>query len=98
MRLLICLAEHAPQVVSVEQLLQEAWKDVIVTPDSVYHVVAALRRMLGDNSKDCSYIATVPRRGYRLVAPVAPWVDASTVTRSVARTGSSFQRSRVLLS
>ena len=48
MRLLVCLAEHAPQVVSVEQLLQEAWKDVIVTPDSVYHVVAALRRVLGE--------------------------------------------------
>ncbi len=110
MRLLVCLAGHAPQVVSVDQLLQEAWKDVIVTPDSVYHVVAALRRMLGDDGKECSYIATVPRRGYRLVAPVAPWVDAPgqnstdpaieapTVTDSVAPTVSSFRRARVVLS
>ena len=79
MRLLVCLAEHAGQVVSVEHLLREAWKDVIVTPDSVYHVVTALRRTLADDSKDRSYIATVPRRGYRLVAPVSPWVDAPVV-------------------
>jgi DNA-binding winged helix-turn-helix (wHTH) protein/Tfp pilus assembly protein PilF len=110
MRLLVCLAEHAPQVVSVEQLLQEAWKDVIVTSDSVYHVVAALRRMLGDDGRDCSYIATVPRRGYRLVVPVAPWVDelrqnsmvpaveAPIVTHAVDPTGSSSHRARILLS
>jgi len=107
MRLLVCLAEHAGQVVSVEQLLREAWKDVIVTPDSVYHVIATLRRLLGDDGKDCSYIATVPRRGYRLVAPVARWagqnstdpaVEAPTVTHAVAPTGSSFWRSRVVLS
>jgi len=76
MRLLVCLAEHAGQVVSVDQLLDEVWKGVIVTPDSVYHAVAALRRLLGDDTKDPSYIANVVRRGYRLVAPVGPWVDA----------------------
>lgn len=79
MRLLVCLAERAGQVVSVEQLLNEVWKDVIVTSDSVYHAVAALRRMLGDDTKDPSYIANVLRRGYRLVAPVSPWIAAPTV-------------------
>ena len=34
MRVLLCLAEHAGQVVSVDQLLDAVWKDVIVTPDS----------------------------------------------------------------
>ncbi len=75
-QLLVCLAAHAGQVVSVEQLLKEVWKDVIVTPDSVYHAVAALRRVLGDDTKDPSYVANVPRRGYRLIAPVVPWVVA----------------------
>jgi transcriptional activator of cad operon len=36
MRLLVCLAEHAGAVVSVEQLLDQVWKDVVVTPNSVY--------------------------------------------------------------
>jgi len=75
MRLLVCLAEHAGQVVSVEQLLEEVWRDLVVTPSSVYHAVAALRRMLGDDRKNPSYIANVLRRGYRLVAPVAPRTD-----------------------
>ena len=72
MRLLLCLAAHAGQVVSVEQLLDEVWKDVVVTPDSVYHAVAALRRALGDDSKVPTYIANVTRRGYRLIAPIVP--------------------------
>lgn len=80
MRVLVRLAEHPGQVVSVEQLLREAWKDVIVTSDSVYHVVAALRRMLADDGKNCSYIANVPRRGYRLVAPVTRWIDTPAVS------------------
>jgi len=79
MRLLVCLAEHAGQVVGIEQLLDEVWKDVVVTPDSVYHAVAVLRRILGDDAKDPSYIANVLRRGYRLVAPVAPWLAQSAV-------------------
>ena len=38
--------------------------------------MAELRRCLGDDPKEPSYIANVLRRGYRLLAPVAPWVDA----------------------
>jgi hypothetical protein len=76
MRLLVCLAQNAGQVLSVEQLLDQVWKNVVVTPNSVYHAVAELRRVLGDDPKEPSYIANVLRRGYRLVAPVGPWVDA----------------------
>jgi TolB-like protein len=77
MQLLLCLAKHADQVVSVEQLLDEVWTGVVVTPDSVYHAVAALRRTLGDDPKEPTYIANVPRRGYRLVAPAAVIGDKS---------------------
>jgi TolB-like protein/DNA-binding winged helix-turn-helix (wHTH) protein/tetratricopeptide (TPR) repeat protein len=74
MRVLLCLAENAGQVVSIQELLDKAWADVIVTPDSVYQSVATLRRTLGDDTKEPTYIANVPRRGYRMVASVAPWV------------------------
>jgi TolB-like protein/DNA-binding winged helix-turn-helix (wHTH) protein/Tfp pilus assembly protein PilF len=76
MQLLLCLAEHAGEVISVEELLDQVWAGVVVTPDSVYHAVAALRRTLGDDTKEPTYIANIPRRGYRLIASVAPWVDA----------------------
>src|SRR5882724_13701826 len=77
MRVLVCLAEQAGQVVSVDQILDAVWKDVVVTPDSVYQAVAGLRRALGDDTKEPAYIANVLRRGYRLVASVSPWVEAS---------------------
>ena len=70
MRLLLCLAQHAPEVVSIQQLLDEVWEDVVVSPDSAYQAVAGLRRLLGDDAKEPAYIATLPRRGYRLVAAV----------------------------
>lgn len=75
MKLLVCLAERAGEVVSVEELLDQVWSGVVVTPDSVYQAVASLRRLLGDDAKQPAYIATVPRLGYRMVAAVSPWVD-----------------------
>jgi TolB-like protein/tetratricopeptide (TPR) repeat protein len=79
MQLLMCLAERAGEVVSVEELLDLVWKDVVVSPDSVYAAVAALRRTLGDDPKTPKYIANVVRRGYRLIAPVSPWMDPAPV-------------------
>jgi transcriptional activator of cad operon len=75
MRLLLCLAEHAGAVVSVEELLNQVWPEVTVTQDSVYQAVTSLRRQLGDDAKQPAYIATVPRLGYRMVAEVGPWTD-----------------------
>lgn len=77
MRLLLCLAEHAGEIVSIDELLTQVWTGVTVSPDSVYQAVASLRRLLGDDPKQPTYIATVPRLGYRMVATVGPWVDAS---------------------
>ena len=76
MRVLVCLAEHAGEVVSSDELLKEAWSGVIVSQDSVYQAVASLRRLLGDDPRQPTYIETVPRLGYRLVATVSPWIDS----------------------
>jgi transcriptional activator of cad operon len=78
MRLLLCLAEHAGEVVSIDDLLNRVWADVTVSPDSVYQAVTSLRRLLGDDPKHSTYIATLPRLGYRMVATVGPWTDQST--------------------
>jgi transcriptional activator of cad operon len=75
MRLLLRLAEHAGEVVSIDDLLNQVWSDVTVAPDSVYQAVASLRRLLGDDPKQPAYIETVPRLGYRMVATVTPWAD-----------------------
>jgi transcriptional activator of cad operon len=65
MRLLVCLAERPGQVVSVDELLDLVWKDVVVSADSVYGAVASLRRTLGDDPKDPTYIATMSRTRLR---------------------------------
>ena len=70
MRLLLCLADSAGEVVSVDRLLNEVWTGVIVGSASVYQAVSQLRKLLGDVDPEPTYIATVPRKGYRLIASV----------------------------
>lgn len=77
MRLLLCLAERAGEVVSIDDLLNQVWPEVTVAPDSVYQAVTSLRRLLGDDPKQPAYIETVPRLGYRMIAAVSPWADQS---------------------
>ena len=75
LRVLLHLAERAGEVVSMDDLLTHVWAGVAVSPDSVYQAVASLRRQLGDDPRQPVYIATVPRLGYRMVAPVSAWAD-----------------------
>src|ERR1700743_665176 len=85
MQLLICLATRPGQIFSVDELLDTVWTGVIVTPDSVYHAVASLRRILGDDKKTPTYITNTPRRGYSLIAPVSPWDDTSEPTAAASK-------------
>lgn len=86
LRLLQYLANRPGETVSVEELLDNVWSGVVVTQDSVYQAVTALRRLLGDDARNPRYIATVPRLGYRLVASVGPWTDepAARIAAAVA--------------
>jgi TolB-like protein/DNA-binding winged helix-turn-helix (wHTH) protein/Flp pilus assembly protein TadD len=72
MRLLFRLARHPGDVVSQDALLDDVWQGVVVSPASVYQNVSQLRKALGDTESPPTYIATVARKGYRLVAPVSP--------------------------
>ncbi len=51
--------------------------------------MASLRRLLGDDPKQPTYIATVPRLGYRMVATISPWVDPSIAKTSSSRAADS---------
>jgi len=70
MGVLVCLARHAPRVVSRETLLEEVWGDAFVGDEVVSHAIWELRRALGDSARDPTYIQTIPRKGYRLLAEV----------------------------
>ena len=70
MDLLRVLADHAGEVVNLEQLIDEVWADASVTLDSLYRAVGAIRRALDDDPHEPKYLETIPKRGYRLVANV----------------------------
>jgi TolB-like protein/DNA-binding winged helix-turn-helix (wHTH) protein/tetratricopeptide (TPR) repeat protein len=84
MRLLLFLAERPGQVVGIPELLQGVWGKAVVTPHSVYEAIAALRHSLGDRSDEPTYITTLPRRGYRLIASVerCPSVDPGGIVET----------------
>ena len=67
---LVILVQHAPQVVTKEQLLRQVWPDIFVEEGSLSHNIHGLRKVLGDDSSEPRYIETIPKRGYRFVAPV----------------------------
>jgi TolB-like protein/DNA-binding winged helix-turn-helix (wHTH) protein/Tfp pilus assembly protein PilF len=84
MRLLVRLARTPGEVVSQDALLDDVWQGVVVSPASVYQNVSQLRKALGDTETPPSYIETVARKGYRLVAPVAPFARVEPAIASDA--------------
>ena len=66
---LVALAERAGDVVTKEELLQRVWPDTFVEEANLSVNVSALRKALGVADGGKPYIPTVPRRGYRFVAP-----------------------------
>jgi TolB-like protein/DNA-binding winged helix-turn-helix (wHTH) protein len=85
-RLLMYLAHRPGEVVSIDELLDQVWEGVVVSPDSVYQAITALRKLLGDDQKNPSYIVTVPRRGYKLIATVSSPETAPSVEPALAAT------------
>lgn len=70
MRLLCCLADPPYDVHTTDELLGKVWPGLVVGQNSLYQAIAQLRRALGDLDDQARYIETVPRKGYRLIAPV----------------------------
>lgn len=71
-QILKVLLEHPGELVSREELRQRLWQpDTFVDFDhSLNTAMMRLREVLGDSSENPRFIETVPRRGYRFIAPV----------------------------
>ena len=76
MAVLVYLATRAGEVVRSEDILSDLWPDTVVNDGSIYWYIARIRRALGDTPKEQRVIETVPKKGYRLTAPV--FAEAST--------------------
>jgi len=81
MDVLLRLAATPGQVVSREALLEDAWPRRMVNDDVLSRVIADLRGALRDDAREARFIETLPKVGYRLIAPVSPVAAAgSTAT------------------
>src|SRR5947209_11628545 len=66
--LLRYLVENPDRLVTKEELLKAVWPKVTVTDQVLSHCVSEVREAIGDGEQ--AIIKTIPRRGYRFVAPV----------------------------
>src|SRR5262245_22420397 len=79
-----CLVENAGRLVSKDELLRMVWPGVIVTDESLMQCVSEIRQAIGDSRQ--VIIKTVPRRGYRFVAP-GKRVEAGSIAPPTADRG-----------
>ncbi|WP_028864715.1 lysine decarboxylation/transport transcriptional activator CadC [Psychromonas aquimarina] len=71
--LLSFLAQSPGEVFCREELIEHVWDGAIVTDQVVTQSIFELRKILKDGRVDCDrFIATVPKRGYKLVAETIP--------------------------
>ena len=93
-RLLLILLRHAGEVVSRDQLRQQLWpSDTYVEFDgSLNNTLKKLRSALGDSPDNPSFIETIPKRGYRFIAPVAvESLGAESATLPIDTAGGSAE-------
>lgn len=86
------LVENAGRLVTKEELLSAVWPDAVVEENNLNHNVSVLRKVLGEKATGQSFIETVPRVGYRFVAPVE--VEAAGVVGDARRPGGARQEIR----
>lgn len=67
--LLLLLVERHPDAVTRHDILDAVWSDVVVSDGALNQAVRTLRRALGDDPRQPTFIRTVARYGYRFVCP-----------------------------
>jgi len=73
------LVEHAGRLVTQNELLEALWPDTFVQPEVIKSHILDIRTALGDRPKDPQFIETLPRRGYRFIAPIKDDSTESTI-------------------
>ena len=64
------LVEHAGRVVTQDEMLEALWSETYVNPEVLRKYILEIRKALGDRPDKPEFIETLPKRGYRFIAPV----------------------------
>jgi DNA-binding winged helix-turn-helix (wHTH) protein/Tol biopolymer transport system component len=70
LQVLLLLAKRQNEVVTHKEIMDHIWQGTEVVPNALQRCIAILRKVLIDNAKSPTIIATHPRMGYRLIAEV----------------------------
>jgi Tol biopolymer transport system component/DNA-binding winged helix-turn-helix (wHTH) protein len=70
MQVLVQLADHPDEVLSKEQLMHAVWSDTFVGDEVLTRCISEIRRALEDDARAPRFVQTIPKVGYRLIAPV----------------------------
>jgi len=64
------LVEHSYRLVTQDEILEALWPGTYVNPEVVKKYVLGIRKVLGDNPQNPTFVATFPKRGYQFIAAV----------------------------
>ena len=78
---LLYLVENRGKVVEKDDLMRAIWPDTVVEENNLNQNVSALRRVLGETRGENRFIATIPGKGYRFIAPVETAAAAEIPSR-----------------
>ena len=70
MEVLALMASQQGETVTKDQFMAEVWTGTVVTDDVLARCISELRKALGDKARNPSYVETIRKRGYVLIAPV----------------------------
>jgi TolB-like protein/DNA-binding winged helix-turn-helix (wHTH) protein/Flp pilus assembly protein TadD len=80
------LVENSGRLVTTDEILENLWRGVYVNPELIRKYILDIRKILGDQADNPEFIETVPKRGYRFIAPVADAVTERAVPAPQAPT------------
>lgn len=83
--LLIVLVENHGELVNKETLLEKIWADSFVEEGNINRTVSTLRKNLGSQSNGSDFIETVPKIGYRFIAPVEEIYEEKSPKKSIKK-------------
>src|SRR5690606_34218402 len=69
-RLLTVLIRNRGEILAKERLLDEVWGETFVEEGNLSYNIRQLRMLLGDSAREPKFIETVPKAGYKFIAPV----------------------------
>jgi DNA-binding winged helix-turn-helix (wHTH) protein/tetratricopeptide (TPR) repeat protein/energy-coupling factor transporter ATP-binding protein EcfA2 len=71
MEVLTYLCFKQGKIINADELINQCWPNQYISDNPIHKCIAQLRKALGDSSKNPKYIATIPKRGYSIVANVS---------------------------